>query len=377
VNTKIAVCGVGRLGLPLALNLGRVKAGEVIGFDINQELIIALNNRSFRSKEPDVHQLLLDTDVKFSACLDDLHDADFIVVCIRTDSLDSGAYDLTQLWQLIDNLQRLFQLTSRVNKKRALAINCNVNPGTSRSIAKILEPFGIEVYFWPEWVKQGSVVHDQTHPEVSILGAEPNYQTKSLVRSIIAKLDIEVKLKNTHELNLIDAELAKIALNCFLTVKISFANMIGNLLDEIGINATAVLTAISDDSRIGRSFFNPGFGYGGPCLPRDNAALISFASSFGVELPLCTAADRVNALRRQNLFKMTVRDHHLNGSTPVIESLAYKKGVPIYTESQQLQHASSLISLGIPTEVSDQDDLDVGHSILSLGRYLLQKQKKQ
>lgn len=373
MRRKIAICGVGRLGLPLALNFGRDKNTDVFGYDVNEKYINLLSECDFESEEPEVNDLLKNTDVKFTTDAKKLIDADFIVVCVRTDSLNSGAYDLAQLWVLIETLEKIFKTADKFLNKRALAINCNVNPGTSRMIASMLEPYGIEVYFWPEWVKQGSIVYDQTHPEVSVLGSLPEYQTSSMVKEIISKLNISNKSVKIHELNLIDAELAKISLNCFLTVKISFANMIGTLLDEVGIDAKAILSAIANDSRIGHKFFQPGFGYGGPCLPRDNAALINFASNFGIDLPLCVAADKVNNQRRQSLLKSAVRTFHKYGTIPEIEHISYKKGVPIFTESQQLEHASGLVGLGIPTVVTDEKELHHGESIINHGNHLLRK----
>jgi UDPglucose 6-dehydrogenase len=370
---KIAICGVGRLGLPLALNFDRAEFADILGYDVNENHIKSLRDGSFQTEEPEVNDLLRTTKVRFTTDHKELTSADFIVVCVRTDSLDSGAYDLTQLWQLIETITTVFKSAGKFFGKRALAINCNVNPGTSRMIASMLEPYGIEVYFWPEWVKQGSVVYDQTHPEVSILGALPEYQTLSMVKDAISKLNISGSPIKLHELNLIDAELAKISLNCFLTVKISFANMIGTLLDEVGIDPAPILSAIADDSRIGPKFFQPGFGYGGPCLPRDNAALMNFASHFGIDLPLCVAADKVNNQRRQLLLKSAVRKFHQYGTMPEIEHISYKKGVPIFTESQQLAHVSGLVGLAIPTMVKDEDDLQHGRSIINLGSHLLRK----
>jgi nucleotide sugar dehydrogenase len=370
---KIVICGIGRLGLPLALNFARFQDGEVIGFDVNEDYIKSLSEGNFLSDEPDVNDLLVNSNLKFTSKPNDLADADFIVVCVRTDSLDSGAYDLQQLWQLIETLIFVLRSNKPMPFIRALAINCNVNPGTSRTIAKMLEPFGVEVYFWPEWVKQGSVVYDQTHPEVTILGGFPEYQTISLVRDTISKLNISGNNSKVRDLKLIDAEIAKISLNCFLTVKISFANMIATLLDEVGIDAPSILAAIADDSRIGPKFFQPGFGYGGPCLPRDNAALINFASNFGIELPLCVAADKVNTQRRETLLKSAVRSFHQNGVVPKIESLSYKKGVPIYTESQQLKHASGLADIGIPSTVPDSRDVVAGRFLIDRGNYLIGK----
>jgi len=178
-------------------------------------------------------------------------------------------------------------------------------------------------------------------------------------------------------MDLTEAEICKISLNCFLTLKISFANMVANLLDELGMSSQHVLEALGHDPRIGSAFLSPGFGYGGPCLPRDNRAMIAFASQYGVAMPLCKAADEVNLQRHQHLSRQAVRRFHAEGAPPELDSLGYKPGVPIFTESQQLRFALQMSSLGIPTRVTDSLSVNRVFSLPESNGLLLSNSKME
>ncbi|MFT3736031.1 MAG: hypothetical protein QM776_13565 [Rhodocyclaceae bacterium] len=358
--SSLVVCGIGRLGLPLALNFERAPGLQVSGYDVNAAYVEALSARRFISDEPGVTQMLAASKLQFSADIAAVLGSELAVVCVRTDSDSSGAYDLGQLWSFVETLTHALSKSaghalskSAGHALRALAINCNVNPGTSRRIATALSSYGIEVYFWPEWVKQGSIVEDQQTPPVTVIGSLPGYQYYEEVLAVLTNLD-RTGHAPVRSLGLTEAEICKISLNCFLTVKISFANMVATLLDELGLAPGPVLEALGHDPRIGGAFLKPGFGYGGPCLPRDNQAMTAFASQYGISMPLCDAADQVNLQRHQHLSRQAVRDFHAEGIEPALDSLSYKPGVPIFTESQQLRFATQMGSLGIPVHVSDE-----------------------
>lgn len=351
VINSVVVCGLGRLGLPLALNLEHVGGVHVSGYDVDASHVEALARRRFTSEEPGVAALLASSHMRFSADIASVLGSELAVVCVRTDSEHSGAYDLRQLWAFVARLTEALT-THHAPDLRALAVTCNVNPGTCRRVAATLAPFGIEVYFWPEWVRQGSIVEDQRSPPMTVIGTLPEYRLLEEVRVVLTSID-RTKCSPVRILELTEAELCKLALNCFCTMKISFANMVATLLDTLGLSSTRVLEALGHDPRIGSALLRPGFGYGGPCFPRDNKAMSAFASQFGIEMPLCDAADRVNERRHQHLSRQAVHDFHAKGLTPAVDSLGYKPGVAIFTDSQQLRLVAQLSAVGIPAQVID------------------------
>ena len=150
------------------------------------------------------------------------------------------------------------------------------------------------------------------------------------------------------------AEITKIAINCFLTTKISYANMLGDVLHHAGCGdeVSTVLTAVGTDSRIGRKYLGYGFGYGGPCLPRDNRSFAAFAKKVGLEYNLGTVTDEIN-----NQHAKFVCDYfekmNSNKKPFYFDSITYKKGTDILTESQQYRLCLDLLDRGYTVYVQN------------------------
>jgi len=170
------------------------------------------------------------------------------------------------------------------------------------------------------------------------------------------------------------AEITKIAVNCFLTTKISYANMLGDVLNMAGCGdeIRSVLTAVGADSRVGKKYLNWGIGYGGPCLPRDNRAFAHFAKSVGLEYNLGLVTDGFN-----NEHAKIVADYwdtmNKDKKPFYFEYITYKKGTDILTESQQYRLAIDLLDRGykvyiqndrrVTPQVSDHLDLAYGDMV--------------
>jgi len=143
------------------------------------------------------------------------------------------------------------------------------------------------------------------------------------------------------------AELVKIATNCFLTTKISYANMLGEVLIRSGLHEDVdrALAAVGADSRVGAKYMRYGLGYGGPCLPRDNRAFAHYASRVGLDFPLGTIVDQFNKDHTQ-----FVADHLMTlyeSDVPFLFThVSYKPATDIFEESQQLRLAEILLAQG-------------------------------
>jgi nucleotide sugar dehydrogenase len=349
----VSICGVGRLGLPLALNFSAFSKMKVLGFDIKSNYISLLNSRKFKSFEPGVNNLLKKSKIKFTTNIPEILQSKNLIICVRTDSKKNGNYDLKYLHNFINNLNKLLKTSKTKSKIKSIIINCNVNPNTCEKIKSILCDKKIEVYFWPEWVKQGTILKDQQYPSFSVLGHLQNKKNINEVKKIISE---STRKKNKLEIITMmatEAEVSKIALNCFLTVKISYANMIANLCDKIGLNSNLILDTIGKDPRINNKFFKPGFGYGGPCLPRDNKALIAYSKKFNLNMDLCEAADSINEKRHVSILKKKIKEYKNTKKPITINSLSYKKEIPIFIESQQLRLALDLKSKKIPLKIKE------------------------
>ena len=157
-----------------------------------------------------------------------------------------------------------------------------------------------------------------------------------------------------HEMNRISAELTKVSMNCFLTVKISFANMVGDLATKIGADPDKVLHAIGSDSRINNKFFKYGFGWGGPCFPRDTRAFIRLAKNSNRPSDLCEASIAINNKHLENQVNDFIESGETEYST---DTVTYKRGTTILEESQQLKFASELAKKGIKVTIKEHPDV--------------------
>ena len=155
------------------------------------------------------------------------------------------------------------------------------------------------------------------------------------------------KVANVHTMSTRAAELTKIAVNCYLTTKITYANQVGQVMIRDGMEdeVKTVLKAIGGDSRIGTKYLNYGFGFGGPCFPRDNRAFAAYASKAGVETPLGATTDKFNDEHTEFLKEYFINKNKDNRAY-VFHYLTYKDGVDILTESRPYDLALSLLDAG-------------------------------
>jgi UDPglucose 6-dehydrogenase len=162
---------------------------------------------------------------------------------------------------------------------------------------------------------------------------------------------------NAHVMSCKAAEITKIGINCFLTTKISYANMMGDILTKSNMSneIDSVLSAIGGDTRVGKKYMKYGFGFGGPCLPRDNRALGYYAKELGMELNLPFTVDEFNkehALFLKNFYMKQSPDK----SVPfVMNYITYKRGTDILEESQQFKLCLDLLEEGYYLNVIEID----------------------
>ena len=160
-------------------------------------------------------------------------------------------------------------------------------------------------------------------------------------------------------MSLTAAEITKIAVNCYLTTKISYANMLGDTLNRAGCGdeVIGVLNAIGTDSRIGRKFLNWGVGYGGPCLPRDNRAFAAFAEKLGMDYNLGWCTDGINNEHAEFLSDYWLGMNH--SKCPFyFDYISYKYGTDIIEESQQLRLCTDLLEKGAKVYIRNDGQLD-------------------
>jgi nucleotide sugar dehydrogenase len=338
---KIGVIGAGRLGICFAL-LCEAAGYEVLVSDIREDYVNDLNKRKIKTHEPEVENLLK-VAKNFRATTSNkqvIDECDLIYTLVATPSLEDGSYDVSDVWRVVDDFQD-------ITVKKYFVIGCTTNPGDCDLFKKQL-PSNVKVFYNPEFIAQGSIINDLRTADMVLLGVDP-FANNDNVISDIRKLyeKIQTTRAIVCSMSTTAAEITKIAINCFLTTKISYANMLGDVLHHAGCGdeVSSVLSTVGTDSRIGRKYLGYGFGYGGPCLPRDNRSFAAFAKKVGLQYNLGTVTDEIN-----NQHAKFVCDYfekiNSNKKPFYFDSITYKKGTDILTESQQYRLCLDLLDRG-------------------------------
>ena len=347
---KVSVIGVGRLGLSFALLLDS-KGYDVVGCDVNEKYINSLKDKTFNSKEPEVNELLKNSSMEFTSDINEaLNHAGIIFVFVQTPSLESGKY----------NHKYVDQVVEKINSKKAagktLVIGCTVMPRYCESVSNKLKELNTAVIYNPEFIAQGNIMYGLKNADIVLIGGD--YIPAPVFQIYV---DIMSKNPNFKMLTSTGAEIAKISINCFIAMKIAFANLIGEIItnswEEENINI--IMDAIGGDSRIGNKYLSYGFPPGGPCIPRDARALNSHAFAAGVDTKFFHSIDAENKRHSEYLERYyTVKNPDKN--VPFIFSyLSYKEGVDIITDSYQLKLCIDLLRAGynvdVPIAVKEMD----------------------
>ena len=345
---KIGILGIGKLGLCFALNLER-SGYEVLGVDVSPDYVEEINSKKFISSEPKVNQYLL-ASRNFTATLDLAQlineEISTIFIAVATPSNPDGGYNH-------DQINRVFGELKTFGPRRKvcdLVIVATTMPGYCDVAAKSIEGLNYRLSYNPEFIAQGNIIHDQQYPDQVLIG-EANEDAGDKIEAIYKKMCLNEPV--FCRMNRLSAEICKIATNCFLTTKISFANSIGDLATKVGAEPEKILAAIGSDSRIGSKYLGYGFGFGGPCFPRDNRALGKFAVDSGYELLISKATDEVNRRHLEFQFQQWM-ENIPQEKVITFEYITYKKGTFLTEESQQLALAIKLAKAGRKVHINDQ-----------------------
>jgi nucleotide sugar dehydrogenase len=353
---KIGVIGAGRLGLTFAL-LCKKAGYDVLVSDKREDYVKNLNQGVCVTNEPMIQKMLFEVH-DFSATTDNIEiirECDVIFTFVATPSTMDGNYDTSKVFEVANDFFTASQLDIPVYDKKFI-VGCTTNPGDVEQIQDKLRMFNIQVAYNPEFIAQGEIVKGLEQSDIVLIGTEYPELGNMLVK-IYEK--IQTTPVNAHIMLSKAAEVTKIGINCFLTTKISYANMMGDILMKAGLNTEIdiVLSAIGGDSRVGKKYMKYGFGFGGPCLPRDNRALGHYAKNLGMELNLPLTVDDFN--KEHATF---LKDHYIslnpNKETPfVMNYVTYKRGTDILEESQQFKLCVDLLDEGYRVNVIEIDEV--------------------
>jgi len=346
---KIGVIGAGRLGICFAL-LCEQAGYDVLVSDVREDYVKNLRNKFISTNEPEVSKLL-STSPRLSATNSNskvIRDCDIIYTLVATPSKRDGSYDVSAVWDVVEDIKKVKKVQGK-----AFVVGCTTNPGDCKEFQKELDKSGVDVFYNPEFIAQGTIINDLRTADMVLIGGKRNdtYDQLCEIYNRIQETPPKISIMSTTA-----AELVKLAVNCFLTTKISYANMVGQVMALSGMEdeIPTVLGAIGDDSRIGRKYLNFGFGFGGPCLPRDNRAFASYAKKLGLDYNLGDTTDNFN-----NEHATFIKDYFVYRNPENLpfyfDYVSYKKGTDILTESQQYRLCVDLLDDGYEVYINDND----------------------
>lgn len=361
---KIGVIGAGRLGLTFAL-LCEKNGYDVFVSDVREDYVFNLNQKICMTNEPLVKSMLVGS-TRLSATTSNVEvikNTDIIFIFVPTPSTLDGDYDTTKVFEVVSDFYTANSQDITIYGKKVI-VGCTVNPGDTEKVQQRLNMFNIKVAYNPEFIAQGEIVKGLEQSDIILIGTEHTQLGDELIE-IYNK--IQTTNVNQYVMSPKAAELTKIGINCFLTTKISYANMMGDIMVKSGLESeiSIVLSAIGGDTRVGKKYMNYGFGFGGPCLPRDNRALGHYAKNLGMELNLPLTVDNFNK-EHANFLKEYYMDKNPDKTVPfVMNYITYKKGTDITEESQQFQLCIDLLTEGYSVNVIEIDSVSKKLNTLS------------
>ena len=364
---KIGLIGAGRLGLCLAL-LIEDTGYDVLASDIRPDYVKDLNEKKYNGSEPDInHYLEKANNIHFTTDnIRVISECDIIFTLVATPSLEDGSYDVSSVWKVVEDFKTAAKETEVFNK--SLVIGCTTNPGDCDQIYEKLslnpDTFGVNVFYNPEFIAQGTIIKDLQNADTVLICGEKyinEHKHVTILKKIYKQIQFGYNFNpSIHYMSAKAGEIVKIAINTFLTTKISYANTIGQVLalSDLDDEIDSVLEAIGNDSRIGNKYLKFGFGFGGPCFPRDNRAFASYANQVGVEFNIGQTTDDFNDEHAKFLFTYFTKKNK-NNLPFVFPSVAYKKGTDIIEESQQYRLCLDLLDAGHKVHVLDDSLKDI------------------
>jgi UDPglucose 6-dehydrogenase len=347
---KISFLGLGKLGLPLATNFAK-NFHEVVAIDKNKMLIEKLSNGEvpWIEKDLDINLKNSHSNIKFTSTYEKVAETDVSIILVNTPSnKKDGSFSNLYVEEVIREVS--FELKEKNKKNHLFILSSTVMPTSINDnfipLIESLNNWKINVDFGfcyvPDFVAIGQVINDFENPDFLLIG-----QSNTFYGDIVAKLysSIIKNDSNIVQLSISEAEICKVALNAYITTKISFANYLGILCEKLdpNINVDNVTNTIGIDKRIGTRYFKSGASYGGTCFPRDTWAFMKISNNLGLSAFQMEANEKIN-----NLADEFILNKVLNSKVKKIGfvGLGFKPGTSVVTEGLAIKMCKLLSGKG-------------------------------
>ena len=364
----ISVVGLGKLGTPFLVTVAS-RGYQVIGVDLNPNTIQNLNDGKSNSVESKLALLLKQYHARIRATAsfaEAILNSELTFIIVPTPSTSNGSFSPKHVAAALKNIGQVLREKSQPH---VIAIVSTLSPGSlAQVLAPILEKssgkkigknFGL--CYNPSFIALGNVINNLLKPDFVLIG-ESDQKSGDILEKFYRRVCLnQPPIKRMQPIN---AEIKKIALNTFITTKISFANMLAQLCERVpGADSLEVTQALGLDSRIGSKYLLGSVPYGGPCFPRDNRALRAFGKKNRMTLGLPRETDVINQSQIAAIARLVEISTPPKNKIGVI-GLAYKPETDVVDESVGINLANYLAHKKCAVSVYDPLALENARRIL-------------
>ena len=366
MDKKISFIGMGKLGLPFAGCLA-AEGYDVIGVDLQEQVVADINAGRAPFFEPGLAELMADIGGNRLQATTDLHQAvvgsDITIILVATPSNPDGSFSNNHVLTALTQAADAFKESG--NDYHIFVVSSTVMPGScDDEFLPLLEKHtgrrvgeGFDLCYNPDFVALGNVIKDFQNPEMVVIG-----ESSPAAGNQIAEIHHTMCKSSPpiSQMTLINAEIAKVTLNTYVTTKISFANMLANLCEKIpGANVDDITSSIGHDRRISPYYFKGGMGFGGACFPRDTWAFIQLAYEYDQDPALIQAVEGINQYQDDHLSEI-IQDalDAVSGSIVGILGTAFKQDTPVIIASPAIRLIHLLLKSDAAVIAWDEYALD-------------------
>ena len=345
--SRVAVIGAGYVGLTTAACFAHI-GHDVVCADIDPERVERLQRGEVPIVEAGLDTLLaeglrsgrlrfvLGAEVAAADC-------EFAYLCVPTPQADDGSADLSYIVAAAESIAPVLPGESVVVNKSTVPV------GSTKVVERALNRPDVAVVSNPEFLREGSAVHDFLHPDRVVIGSDDQ---AAAIKVASLYLGVPAPLIVTDPAS---AETIKYAANAFLATKISFINAVAAVCEAVGADVNDVVLGIGYDKRIGQEFLRPGPGWGGSCFPKDTRAMVHIADTAGYDFDLLKGVIAVNDEQRERVVQKIVAaaGGSLDGRTVAVWGLTFKARTDDLRESPSLAIVQRLVEEGASVKAFD------------------------
>lgn len=333
---NITVVGAGYVGLANAFLIGITD--KVTLYDIDQNKIKKLQNGISPINDDYIVGYIdkvnlgytIDPVVAYEKC-------EILIIATNTDyDQITGKFNLNSIESIMKSL-------SEYMKSGIVVIKSTIPVGYTEDLKSRFQEY--DFVFSPEFLREGFALHDNLYPDRIVVGGDD--KTSKTIMNLLSKNilseDVELIYSNTTE-----AEVVKLFANTYLAMRVAYVNELDSYCQKMNVSTKNVLEAVGSDKRIGRQYFNPSFGYGGYCLPKDTKQMVSEFNKLGLEQKLMTSIVESNEMRKDFIVEQIIKKiEKIDNPVIGIYRLIAKKGINNFRSSAVVDIMNKLLDKGI------------------------------